>query len=108
MLFVRYCGGWERMNKKIKAYFPTINITRNPRDVDNSGQLSELLEILQSIYRGYITNPNLWIPVINGFVRQRDDNEGIPSHLLNHMTGGLDNVINWVTPSHPKHTIMDF
>lgn len=42
---------------------------------------------------GYKANPALWTPVINGMVRQRDDIEGIPNHLLNHMTGGLQNVV---------------
>lgn len=90
---VQFCGGWELINNKIKSYFQNINITQNPRDLDNNGELSEMLEVLQLIYQGYITNPNLWIPVINGLVRQRGDIEGIPNHFLNHMTGGLDNVV---------------
>lgn len=90
---VQFCGGWELINNKMKSYFQNINITQNPRDLDNNGELSEMLEVLQLIYQGYITNPNLWIPVINGLVRQRGDIEGIPNHFLNHMTGGLDNVV---------------
>ena len=90
---VQFCGGWEIISNKIKSYFQNINITQNPRDLDNNGELSEMLEILQLIYQGYINNSNLWIPVINGLVRQRDEIEGIPNHFLNHMTGGLDNVI---------------
>ena len=90
---VQYCGGWEMINNKIQSYFQNINITPNPRDLDNNGELSEMLKILQLIYQGYITNPYLWIPVINGFVRQRDEIEGIPNHFLNHMTGGLDHVV---------------
>ena len=90
---VQFCGGWELINNKIKSYFKNINITRNPRDLDNNGELSEMLELLRLIHQGYNTNPDLWIPVINGLVRQRGDIEGIPSHFLNHMTGGLDNVV---------------
>lgn len=90
---VQFCGGWEMINNKIKSYFQNINITQNPRDLDNNGELSEMLEILQLIYQGYIKNPNLWMPVIKGLVRQRGDIEGIPNHFLNHMTGGLDNVV---------------
>jgi hypothetical protein len=90
---VQFCGGWDSINNKIKSYFQNIKITQNPRDLDNNGELSEMLEIIQLIYKGYITNPNLWLPVINGLVRQRDDIEGIPNHYLNHMTGGLDNVV---------------
>lgn len=90
---VQFCGGWEMINQKVKSYFKNINITQNPRDTDNKGELSEMLDLLQLIHQGYKTNPNLWIPVINGLVRQRGDIEGIPSHFLNHMTGGLDNVI---------------
>ena len=52
-----------------------------------------MLELLQAIFQGYKTNPDLWIPIVNGLVRQRGDIEGIPSHFFNHMTGGLDNVI---------------
>lgn len=90
---VQFCGGWEMINNKIKSYFNNINITQNPRDLDNNGKLIEMLELLRLIHQGYQTTPDLWIPVINGLVRQRGDIEGIPSHFLNHMTGGLDNVI---------------
>ncbi|KAA0955393.1 serine hydrolase [Sporosarcina sp. ANT_H38] len=90
---VQFCGGWEMVNNKIKSYFKNINITQNPRDLDNNGELSEMLEILRLIIQGYKTNPDLWIPIINGLIRQRGDIEGIPSHFLNHMTGGLDKVI---------------
>ncbi len=47
-----------------------------------------MLELLRLIYQGYKINPDLWMPVINGLVRQRGDIDGIPSHYLNHMTGG--------------------
>lgn len=90
---VQFCGGWERINNKIKSSFKNINLTPNPRDLNNNGKVSEMLELLQLIYQGYIMNPELWCPVINGFVRQRGDIEGIPSHFLNHMTGGLENVV---------------
>lgn len=90
---VQFCGGWKLINDKIKLYFNNINITQNPRDLDNNGELSQMLELLRAIFQGYKTNPDLWIPIINGLLRQRGDIEGIPSHFLNHMTGGLDNVI---------------
>ncbi len=90
---VQFCGGWEEINKKIKSYFNNINITQNPRDLDNNGELSQLLELLRLIFQGYINNPDLWIPIINGLVRQRGEVEGIPTHFLNHMTGGLDNAV---------------
>jgi hypothetical protein len=90
---VIFCGGWEGINKKIKSYFSNINITQNPRDLNNNGELSQMLELLRLIFQGYINNPELWIPIINGLVRQRGEVEGIPTHFLNHMTGGLDNVV---------------
>jgi hypothetical protein len=90
---LNYCGGWEKINKKIKSYFANINITQNPRDLDNKGELGQVLELLCLIYEGYRKSPELWIPTISGIVRQRGEIEGIPSHFLNHMTGGLDNVV---------------
>ena len=90
---VQFCGGWELINQKLKSYSKNINITHNPRDLNNKGELSEMLELLRLIYQGYKINPDLWIPVINGLVRQRGDIEGIPSHFLNHMTGGLEDLI---------------
>ena len=90
---VQFCGGWEMINVKLKSYFKTINITQNPRDLDNKGELYELLSLLRLIYQGYKINPELWTPVINGLVRQQGDIDGIPSQFLNHMTGGLDNII---------------
>ncbi|WP_391115949.1 serine hydrolase [Psychrobacillus sp. L3] len=90
---VEFSGGWEKVNQKIKSYFKNINIIQNPRDLDNNGDLSQMLEILRLIFQGYKTNPELWSPIIKGIVRQRDEIEGIPSHFLNHMTGGLVNVV---------------
>ncbi|WP_313894389.1 serine hydrolase [Psychrobacillus sp.] len=90
---VQFCGGWEMMNQKLKSYFNNINITQNPTDLDNSGELSQLLELLRQTYQGYKTNPELWIPIINGLIRQQGQIKEIPSHFLNHMTGGLDNVV---------------
>lgn len=90
---VQFSGGWEMINQKVKSYFKNINITRNPSALENNGELSEMFELLRLIYQGYKTNPDLWTPVINGLVRQRGDIEGIPSQFLNHMTGGLDNVV---------------
>ncbi|MGE8203930.1 serine hydrolase [Heyndrickxia sp. NPDC080065] len=90
---VQFCGGWEKINIKIKSYFENINITQNPRDLDNNGNLNQVLELLCFIFEGYKNNPELWIPIINGLVRQRGAIEGIPTQSLNHMTGGLDNVV---------------
>ena len=90
---VQFCGGWDLINKKIKSYFNNINITQNPIDLDNNGELSQMLELLRAILQGYKANPELWIPIINGLVRQRGEIDGIPNHFLNHMTGGLENVI---------------
>ncbi|TFB13465.1 hypothetical protein E3U55_15950 [Filobacillus milosensis] len=89
---VQFCGGWEKINKKIKTYFSNINIKQNPRDLDNKGELAQVFELLRAIFEGYKNNPEIWTPVINGLVRQRGEIEGIPTHFLNHMTGGLENV----------------
>lgn len=90
---VRVCGGWEKVNKQINLYFNNINVTQNPKDLDNTGVVSQMLDLLCLIYQGYKTNPELWTPLINGFVRQQGGITGIPHHLLNHMTGGLDQVV---------------
>lgn len=90
---VNFCGGWKKLNKSIESYFPTINITENARDIENKGQLNSLLEIIIHIFQGYKTQPLLWTPIINGLVRQKGDINHIPTHHLNHMTGGLDNVV---------------
>ncbi|MEH7444201.1 serine hydrolase [Bacillus sp. JJ1122] len=89
---VRFCGGWEKVNESIQSYFIHMNITEEPRDPDNLGKLSEMLELMRLIFHGYRNDPELWKPIINGLVRQRDEIEGIPARHLNHMTGGLENV----------------
>ncbi|WP_316246626.1 serine hydrolase [Sutcliffiella horikoshii] len=66
---VNYCGGWEKLNNSLQSYFPTINITENSRDIENRGQLNQILEIMIQIFQGYKTKPLLWIPIINGLVR---------------------------------------
>ncbi|MCH1626449.1 serine hydrolase [Ferdinandcohnia quinoae] len=90
---VSHCGGWDLLNLKIQAHFTHITVTENPRDMDNNGELGEIHKLICSIYQGYQKNPELWLPVIIGLVRQNDEIEGIPGHLLNHMTGGLEDVI---------------
>ncbi|MEH7380964.1 serine hydrolase [Bacillus sp. JJ1533] len=90
---VEYLGGWEKVNTKIKSYFNRINITQDPRSSDNHGELNQLMKLLCGVYQGYQNNPELWLPVINGLVRQRGEIDGIPHHLLNHMTGGLEDLI---------------
>jgi Beta-lactamase enzyme family len=83
-------GGWEKVNEEIQAYFPSITVTEDPRHPDNKGMLSELAELMKRIYQGYKERPMLWAPIINGLVRQRGDVGAIPTHHLNHMTGGLE------------------
>ena len=90
---VKHCGSWNRVNRKLKSYFPAIHITKNPRDPDNKGEIKQVFELLLVIYEGYKNEPELWMPIMNGFVRQRGEINGIPSHHFNHMTGGLDEVI---------------
>ncbi len=90
---VNYCGGWKKINNLIQSYFPTISITENPRDIENKGQLNHMLEVMIHIFQGYKTHPLHWTPIINGLVRQKGDINHIPTHHLNHMTGGLDNVV---------------
>ncbi|MGF3103013.1 serine hydrolase [Rossellomorea sp. DUT-2] len=89
---VNFCGGWEKLNQSIQSYYPTINVTENPRDVKNKAQINEMIDLIIHIYQGYKTQPLLWAPIINGLVRQKGDIKHIPAHRLNHMTGGLENV----------------
>ncbi|MET1014198.1 MAG: serine hydrolase [Paenisporosarcina sp.] len=90
---VEFCGGWDKVNLKIKSYFPDIHITENPRDIGNQGVVNQLLEILCLISVGYEKEPYIWAPIMNGLVSQQDEILGIPNHLVNHMTGGLEQVI---------------
>ncbi|MCF6409537.1 serine hydrolase [Pseudalkalibacillus salsuginis] len=90
---VQMCGGWKRVNKTIQSYFTDINILQDPFDTDNKGNLTQISELMILIFEGYKNNPELWTPIMNGLVRQQGDIEGIPNHYLNHMTGGLENVI---------------
>jgi hypothetical protein len=90
---VKYCGGWSKVNKTIQEVYPTINVTEDPRDVENRGALEQVLHLMVNIYQQYNLNPLIWTPIVNGLVRQKGEVEGIPPFHLNHMTGGLDNVI---------------
>jgi hypothetical protein len=76
-----------------KCYYPSINVTENPRDIENQAKLNDMLKLMIHIYQGYKTQPLLWNPIVNGLVRQRGDIKQIPAHHLNHMTGGLENVV---------------
>lgn len=87
---VQFCGGWNKLNERMRSYFQSMNITQDPRDPDNLGKLSEMLELICLIFHGYKDDAELWKPIINGLVRQRDEVIGIPDHHLNHMTGGLE------------------
>ncbi len=90
---VEFCGGWENVNQGIRCHFPKINITKNPRDLKNTGEVNQLHEVLMLIFEGYETKPDIWNPIISGLVRQRGEIEGIPHYHLNHITGGLDTVV---------------
>ncbi len=90
---VQFCGGLDKINRKIKSHFMGIDITQNPRDEENKGEIKQVFDLLLLIYEGYKKSPELWSPVINGLVRQRGEIEGIPAHHFNHMTGGLDSVV---------------
>ncbi|KZE69256.1 hypothetical protein AWM68_03030 [Fictibacillus phosphorivorans] len=90
---VKFCGGWEKMNYEINRTYNNIQITSNPRDLENKGEIGQILKVLSSIYSGYQTDPEIWKPIVNGLVRPIDHLEGIPDHYLNHMSGGLDNLV---------------
>ncbi|WP_399207573.1 serine hydrolase [Sutcliffiella rhizosphaerae] len=90
---VNFCGGWEKVNKTIQSYSPTLYVTENPRANKNKGQLGQLFDVMLEIFQKYKENPLIWVPLINGLVRQQGMVDEIPSYLLNHMTGGLENVI---------------
>ncbi|MET3728376.1 beta-lactamase class A [Fictibacillus halophilus] len=90
---VKFCGGWEKVNRELNRVYNHINVTFNPRDVENCGELGEVLQVLKTIFEGYEVQPQLWLPVMNGLVRPQDHFDGIPDHLLNHMSGGLENLV---------------
>ncbi|MGD6962491.1 serine hydrolase [Fictibacillus phosphorivorans] len=90
---VQFCGGWEKVNTEINRSYKHINISSNPRDVENKGRISEVLSVLIAIFEGYHRHPHLWLPVMNGLVRPQDHFEGIPNHMLNHMSGGLETLV---------------
>jgi hypothetical protein len=90
---VQYCGGWELINQEIQRSFNNITITHDPRDLNNQGELKQMLDVLCEIYSGYKAHPEVWSPIIKGFVRPVDNIEGVPNQHLNHMSGGLENVV---------------
>ncbi|MED1864448.1 serine hydrolase [Fictibacillus nanhaiensis] len=90
---VKFCGGWEKLNRELSRVYNHINVTSNPRDVENRGELGEVLQVLKTVYKAYQTEPHLWLPVMNGLVRPQDHLDGIPNHMLNHMSGGLENLV---------------
>lgn len=90
---VDYCGGWDFINQELNKFFHSIHLSADPMDLENSGNLNELFILLNEIYKGYDGDSSIWEPVMNGFVRQQGGVEGIPTHHLNHMTGGLSTVI---------------
>lgn len=86
-------GGWEKVNQSIQSYYSTINVTEDPRDDDNKAQLDQVLDLMVDVFQGYQREPLLWTPIINGLIRQKGNIDDIPVHHLNHMTGGLENVV---------------
>lgn len=86
-------GGRKKLNQSIQSYYSTINVTEDPRDDDNKAQLDQLLDLMVDIFQGYQRDPLLWTPIINGLIRQQGTIDGVPVHHLNHMTGGLKNVV---------------
>lgn len=90
---VRSCGGWDKINRTIQAEFPLIHVTENPRDPGNRGRIDQALNLLVHILQEYKNRPQKWVPLINGLVRQQGEIDDIPSHHLNHMTGGLENAV---------------
>ncbi|WP_261134822.1 class A beta-lactamase-related serine hydrolase [Bacillus sp. Marseille-Q3570] len=90
---VQMYGGWDKVSQSINSYFPNINVKQDPLDLDNKGSINQIFELMLLIYQRYKNNPELLSPIMNGLVRQRGEIEGIPNHLLNHMTGGLENAI---------------
>ncbi|MQR96191.1 serine hydrolase [Fictibacillus phosphorivorans] len=90
---VQFCGGWEKVNTEINRSYKHINLSSNPRDVENKGRISEVLSVLKAIFEGYHRHPQSWLPVMNGLVRPQDHFEGIPNHMLNHMSGGFESLV---------------
>ncbi|MCF6138267.1 serine hydrolase [Pseudalkalibacillus berkeleyi] len=90
---VSHCGGWDLINEELHTFFHRFHLTQDPLDINNAGNINELFLMLNEIYEGYIGDASLWEPLMNGLVRQRSLIEGIPSHHLNHMTGGLPTVL---------------
>jgi Beta-lactamase enzyme family len=89
----KYCRGWDKIKSHIQMIYPKINITENPRDPKNEAQLDQILELMKSIFQGYKTQPLIWLPIINGLVRQEGGVKDIPIQHLNHMTGGLEHAL---------------
>ncbi|MDX8366330.1 serine hydrolase [Cytobacillus sp. IB215665] len=91
---VSYIGGLEKVNAKLRdENFNSFNLTKNPQDTQNCGSINDLLSILIKIYDGYLTQPELFTPLITGMVRQQEAHRQIPKQYLAHMTGGLHDLI---------------
>ncbi|KML02977.1 serine hydrolase [Rossellomorea marisflavi] len=86
---VTLAGGWDHVNRMIRGRFDHMCVTSDPRSPENKGMLQELMQMLIEVVEGYDCRPDVWMPIMNGLVRQQEEVEGIPSHQLNHMTGGL-------------------
>ncbi|AYC30076.1 serine hydrolase [Paenisporosarcina cavernae] len=92
-LIVTCAGGWEKINRLISEKFPSMHVTENPRDDKNIGTVEDLFAMMNQIRSGYERNPFRWSPIIRGLVRQRGENGIVPSHLISHMTGGLEQAL---------------
>ncbi|MGX1265489.1 hypothetical protein RKD55_003293 [Rossellomorea marisflavi] len=86
---VALAGGWDHVNRMIRERFDHMCVTSDPRSPENKGMLQELMQMLIEVVEGYDCHPDVWMPIMNGLVRQQEEVEGIPPHELNHMTGGL-------------------
>lgn len=82
-------GGFSRIQSQVDQNFWSINVTEEPRDDANRGQLVEIAKLVQDIYTRYQQDPDTWEPVIQGMVRMQDKHVRIPYHHQANMTGGL-------------------
>ncbi|KGX88292.1 serine hydrolase [Pontibacillus marinus] len=82
-------GGFSRIQSQIDKNFLSINVTEDPRDEENRGQLVEIAKLVQTIYNSYQQDPDTWEPVIQGMVRMQDKHVRIPYYHQVNMTGGL-------------------
>ncbi|MCA0969268.1 class A beta-lactamase-related serine hydrolase [Halobacillus litoralis] len=90
---VQVGGGWKQIHDLVQKDFRTMDLQEDPRDVRNQASAADMFYLIQRIYDGYQQDPQTFGPVISGLVRQQDHMLQVPSHHLNHMTGGLEHAI---------------